>query len=145
MDISIFPRFLVNKLSNNSLQQINWNILLSSVLIILFFVIGTAATTVDSLPHVCVFKVLFGIPCPGCGVFRSIQCIFDFRIVDSIKYNPNGILIVSSIILQIPLRVLAIINENHIKIVNCISLIMTRLILISIFISWIILVLTLKF
>lgn len=40
----------------------------------------------------CIWRSLTGYPCPGCGLTRSLASLADFQIVESIKFNPNGIL-----------------------------------------------------
>ena len=47
----------------------------------------------------CIFKELFGIPCPACGMTRAFECIFNFDFINAFYYN----------ILAIPLFVLALI------------------------------------
>lgn len=48
----------------------------------------------------CIFKKITGIPCPGCGIQRSIYCLFkgDFHGA-FIDYNPiGGFLVICAII-----------------------------------------------
>lgn len=35
----------------------------------------------------CIFKEIFGIPCPGCGMSRAFACIFSFDFINSFSYN----------------------------------------------------------
>ena len=41
----------------------------------------------------CIFKDLFGIRCPGCGLTRSFISILNFDFISAIKYNFLGIAI----------------------------------------------------
>lgn len=41
----------------------------------------------------CPSKLLFGIPCAGCGNTRSVQAFFRGDFYDALMYNPTGILI----------------------------------------------------
>lgn len=41
----------------------------------------------------CIWRSLTGYPCPGCGLTRSLASISEFQFVDSIKFNPQGLLI----------------------------------------------------
>ena len=47
----------------------------------------------------CIFKDLFGIRCPGCGLTRSFISILNFDFISAIKYNVLGIPIFISFIL----------------------------------------------
>jgi hypothetical protein len=144
MEISFFPRYLIRFITNNSLQQINWNILLSSIMILLFFTV-IQIETLNQVPHFCLIKQTTGYPCPGCGVTRSVEHLFHFRWLESIKSNPNGLLLVLIFIIQIPLRIIAIMNENKIEIINKISKILTRTIITTLVIFWIYQIINLKF
>lgn len=35
----------------------------------------------------CLFKYIFKIPCPMCGITRGIICILNLEIIESFKYN----------------------------------------------------------
>jgi len=41
----------------------------------------------------CIFLNLTGIPCPLCGLTRSMSSFLDFKIVDSFAYHPLGAVI----------------------------------------------------
>lgn len=47
----------------------------------------------------CFFKYITNIPCPGCGLTRSILSILNLDIVSAIKYNILGIPLFITIIL----------------------------------------------
>lgn len=135
MEISITPRFLIRKITDDNIQQINWNILISSSLI-LFIVLFINMSFINSIPHFCLFHRLTGLPCPGCGMIRSILYLGDLRLIDSLKTNPNGLLITIAFILQLPLRIIALTNETYSLTIEKISQIMTRLIIASLLIYW---------
>jgi hypothetical protein len=40
----------------------------------------------NNIPH-CVFKLVTGIPCPGCGMGRSTIELFSGNILNSFRYN----------------------------------------------------------
>lgn len=48
--------------------------------------------TVPAYPH-CIFKSIFGIPCPGCGTTRALQLLFAGNIIGSALMNPVGIIL----------------------------------------------------
>jgi len=144
MEISIIPRFLIKKISDNHIHQINWNILLSTILILLILMIVNISV-LDMIPHFCLFEWLTGVPCPACGITRSVLCIYDFQIVESLKFNPNGILISSLFILQIPMRIIALINERHFIWIDRLSGILTRILISTMLIYWFYNIINLKF
>jgi hypothetical protein len=42
-------------------------------------------------PTVCPFKLVTGLPCPGCGTTRAVAALLDGRFSDSIGFNPLGV------------------------------------------------------
>ncbi|MHC8948427.1 DUF2752 domain-containing protein [Sphingobacterium hungaricum] len=41
----------------------------------------------------CPFKLVTGLPCPSCGSTRSMHCLIDGNISESIQTNPLGIVL----------------------------------------------------
>lgn len=136
MEISFLPNFLMKFITNKSLQQINWNILLSSIIMLLLFAI-LQIEVVNNIPHYCLLKETTGYPCPGCGVTRSVEHLFHFKWIESIKSNPNGILLVLFFVIQIPLRIFAILNDKQVENINKISKTLTLTIITTLVIFWI--------
>ena len=58
---------------------------------IIFIVLGLALTASFLNIRVCPFFNIFNIPCPGCGLTRSLKCIFNFKFIESFKYNILGL------------------------------------------------------
>jgi len=144
MEVSIIPRFLIKKITDNDIQQINWNILISTILI-LIVLIFIKISTINSIPHFCLFNKLTGLPCPACGIIRSLLCLYDFKIMESLKYNPNGLMIFSFFILQIPMRIIVLCSEIHFHLIEKISRIMSRLVIVTLLIYWIFQIINIKF
>jgi hypothetical protein len=45
-------------------------------------------------PLACPLRTLTGVPCPLCGITRAVVAAVQGRIVDSLAYNPAGIVLV---------------------------------------------------
>ena len=43
--------------------------------------------TIIPFPIPCIWKTLFGIPCPGCGLTRAFRLIFQFRFLEAEQTN----------------------------------------------------------
>ena len=85
---------------------INLIILLSGTLFI--FIIVTGKVNVE-----CLFKKIFHISCPGCGLTRSFRSILNLDFINAFKYNILGIpLFVSFIVFSIMLIFDIIKNSN---------------------------------
>lgn len=65
------------------------------VWIVLQYTVGVDIT-------LCPTKLLFGIPCPGCGMTRACLLLLHGDILEAIKMNPN-ILIAFPFIVGVPL------------------------------------------
>lgn len=95
--------------------------LLIFIIILICFIFGI---------RICPFYYLFKIPCPGCGLTRSIVCLLKFDIISSIKYNFMGIILTILFIIYIIFLLLGkqvilknFINKNK-KILIIISIIL---------------------
>ena len=50
-------------------------------------------------PIICPFRLVTGLPCPGCGTTRSVAALLDGRLADSLSFNPLGIVFPSAVLL----------------------------------------------
>lgn len=67
------------------------------------------------LPGICVFKEIFGIDCPTCGMTRSFISISRFDFKGAYNYNPISFLAYILVIFQIPYRIFLIISKVDVK------------------------------
>jgi hypothetical protein len=147
MDLSFLPKTLIRRIADSDADQINWNVFLSNVIVITIggILLAFDLRFYEKIPHVCLVKEVIGIPCPGCGIIRSIVELANFRFLSSIHYNPVGVFVVFSIFSQTLSRLLLIAGflsqrfiDNQTKIIN--TLVITLLLA-----NWLInLILTLK-
>ena len=54
----------------------------------------------------CPTRIIWGIPCPSCGTTRAVQAAFHGEWLESLCYNPLGILLVAMMVV-IPIWILA--------------------------------------
>lgn len=86
---------------------VNIMILFSGILFIYIVVSGL-------IPFECLFKKLFDIRCPGCGLTRSFRDIINLNFGSAIKYNILGIpLFIIIFGLSIGLSIDIILNTNE--------------------------------
>ncbi len=45
--------------------------------------------------NVCMLRTATGVPCPGCGLTRSLSCAARGMIDDSLHYHPMGIVVLT--------------------------------------------------
>lgn len=135
MDISFIPKFLIRRVSKDDTQQIHWNVLLSSIILLLVIPI-LSMEWVDSVPHFCIVKETTGIPCPGCGVTRSLSSLGSMEIYKSLSFNPNGILIAFVFLLQVPLRIIALVRKEYSSVIISLSKWLNVGVILSLFIYW---------
>jgi len=45
-------------------------------------------------PTLCIWKSLFGVTCPGCGLTRGVCFLVHGRLVDAVRFNPLSLLAV---------------------------------------------------
>ncbi len=56
----------------------------------------------NSMPSLCIMKIIIGIPCPSCGSTRALVAILDGEFIKAFFLNPLGFLI-AGLIFTVPL------------------------------------------
>jgi hypothetical protein len=46
-----------------------------------------ALIQINAIALPCLWKILFGVPCPGCGLTRAFTLITEFRLIEAMKMN----------------------------------------------------------
>ena len=90
--LCILPGWLVRWLDPEPARQVSWNVLLSSLLVLVLIPFATMICRLaDSLPHFCLAREFLGLPCPGCGMTRSLVALSQGDMEVSWNYNSAGI------------------------------------------------------
>lgn len=109
MEIALIPRFIVRKFFSSEADQIHANILLTHLFILFCLIILPGYLVQSSSSYgFCIFKKIFDIPCPGCGITRSLLNIASGDIYSAWKFNPAGVFLFLYLFTQIPLRMVAL-------------------------------------
>jgi hypothetical protein len=138
MEIAIIPDNWIQWFSEDFLRRYNLNILLSNVFVILLFVIfrNTLLEFLSLIPHYCLIDKLTGIECPVCGTTRAFCELSGGHLNNAFILNPTSILVAGFFVMQIPLRLISLVQEKHTSKINMISKYAGRLILIIILLHW---------
>lgn len=72
-----------------------------NILILLFGMLFVLIAISGTIKLDCIFKRLFNICCPGCGLTRSFRALLNFDIISSFKYNIFGPLLFAIIVIGI--------------------------------------------
>ena len=107
MEFSFIPKYILNKVTNDDALKIHYNILFSNILIIIF-IFGGGISVINMISHFCLMDYILGLPCPGCEITMGIV---ELKTMKNISLAPLLIFII--IIIQIPIRVIAIFNNNY--------------------------------
>lgn len=139
MEIAILPNWIIKYLTQNYSQQNDLNILISNIIIVSFFIIfkDSVIYSMNLIPHFCLIDKLFGIECPFCGTTRAFSELSKGEINNSIHLNFTSIFIALFFIIQIPLRLITLINKKNRIIFYKISKHLSFLILTIILFRWI--------
>lgn len=140
MEISIVPRWLMNRLSKDSLTQYQLNILISNIFIISVFVLfrNSMLNILSYLPHFCLFDKLIGIECPVCGTTRAFCEIAKGNFQQAYYLNLSSFFVAMFFLFQIPLRFLSLYREKSIKRINLISKYLGYAVLFIIMTNWVV-------
>jgi hypothetical protein len=90
----------------NSDKRIYWILILLTIGSYVWIGYHLSNTHSHSLGTLCLFKSATGIPCPSCGITRSVLLLFQGDIANAAWINPLGIL-ASVLLIVIPMWILS--------------------------------------
>jgi len=137
VEIAIIPRRLLRRLTADDQRGLHLNVLLSSALLLLFFLwLSRHPGLLSHIPHVCLAKRYLGIPCPGCAVTGSVLAFARGNLVRAWYLHPAGVLSVLFLGLQLPLRALAIRRREAGRVVSMVSRIFGSVLIACLLLVW---------
>ncbi len=68
-----------------------------TLLLLAFVLPPTRGAHIAGVPTLCGFRSLTGLPCPGCGITRSVVCAAHGDLPDALRFHPLGPLVLFSL------------------------------------------------
>jgi hypothetical protein len=130
MEIYCCPAKCLTWLGISKEKQIDAGFLLSSIAVL------ALAPGLTWIPHVCLFRLISGLPCPGCGITHSIISLMHFDLYASWQNNPAGLFIVAGLVYQLLARPLAMMRPHLQFRVGAISRHINNVALVVLFAVW---------
>ena len=112
MEIAIIPNFIIKHFASDYFRQNDYNILISNLLIILFFIFSGSylISILNYIPHFCLIDKITGTECPVCGTTRAFCELSNGNLNNAYYLNRTSIFVAIFFIFQIPLRILSILG-----------------------------------
>lgn len=77
-----------------------------AILLAIPLFIGLTTPDITAKPTLCPILRLYGVPCPGCGLTKSVIFLYQGDIVASIGFHVLGIVIVAILFLMLLLAII---------------------------------------
>ena len=93
-------------MNENTIQRTTPTILVIFLLAAGVLIFTLATSLFHTAGPVCLSRIIFHVPCPGCGLTRSLQSVWQGDINLAFRYHPLGpplFLLCSAIVLTFPL------------------------------------------
>jgi hypothetical protein len=87
MEITFIPQWFLARLCADEERRVHLNCVLSAIAVL------AALPFLSYLPHICLAQTLLHIPCPGCGITRSLLNLSRLDIQLSWRANPAGVVL----------------------------------------------------
>jgi hypothetical protein len=131
MEIDFMPRWLVARLPVPSSAHTHLSIFLSTISTVIVL------PSLAHVPHLCIVRLLFHVPCPGCGVTHAILATAQLRLAPAWHSNPAGLGMVAGFCYQLLARPIAMLFPQTGEFVVRTSSLLSNLVIVSLFAVWI--------
>jgi hypothetical protein len=123
MEVAFVPKWIIKIFTSDFKIQNEVNILVSNILIcsVFLFFSRLLIQILDIVPHFCIFDKILNVSCPFCGITRSFCELSNGNFVSAFNLNMSSFLLALYFLVQIPLRVITITKNEHIKSINKLS------------------------
>ena len=88
-------------------------ILIAMLTIIVPYLIMLSDPHIESSQSLCPFKLLTGLPCPGCGITKSIIFLYQGDIMKSLTYHIFGSLVILFCVVSVLVLSLELITRRE--------------------------------
>ena len=88
-------------------------ILIAMLTIIVPYLIMLSDSHIETSQSLCPFKLLTGLPCPGCGITKSIIFLYKGDIMKSLTYHIFGPLVILFCVVSVFVLTLEIITRKE--------------------------------
>jgi len=123
MEIAIIPNFIIKHFASDYFRQNDYNILISNLAIILFFIFSGSylISILNYIPHFCLIDKITGTECPVCGTTRAFCELSNGNLNNAFFLNRTSVFVAIFFIFQIPLRIVSIMGIIKTITINKIS------------------------
>jgi hypothetical protein len=102
--IALLPGRLLSRCGLAAPAHWHINVMLSHGLLLALVLATPCLAWSGSVPHFCLCQSLVGLPCPGCGITRSLAAASRVDLASSLAIHPGGIAILVGLLLQFGLH-----------------------------------------
>ncbi len=91
-------------------------LIFSGIALISFTILNISNISISQLALPCLFRLVTGFYCPGCGSTRAFFCLIHFKLLQAIYFNPGFVFSFIYISLYMITNTIQLLSKNHFKI-----------------------------
>jgi Protein of unknown function (DUF2752) len=113
LEITFLPNSLLCLLTSDARIRVHLNYALSAGFLFLLFITVNPANALSFIPRVCLFRELFSIPCPGCGITASLVAAVRGDFHYAWATNPAGLAVGAHLLSQLIAGLIGMLDMKH--------------------------------